>query len=950
MDNSNLNKQLVINNIQEFAELVGNYDQAWKLLVGKKVSRIREEVKYKGKKTGIKGTKNYKYGQIINIKYEDDTVSVHIKYQHNFFAEYRIEKIINQFSDIFPFITVQEIFQKVPEIKNKILQDIYQKLEYDFLNVNKLYQERLYKYLTKGEFWQEKHRFVQSWLEKNLGRKPDLEQSLAIGEVNNNIQVLARAGSGKTSTLVNKALFLQKHCGILPREILILAFNRKAAEEIRERIEHNSLNNIPYVMTFHALAYGLVHPEEELIFDQSGGEQRKSKALQSVIDDHLKSPQYFSKIRDLMMAKFRGDWENLVRGGHLLNREEMLSYRRSLPREGLDGRYYKSFGEKVIANFLFEHNLFYSYERNYDWNGINYRPDFTIFTGKNQGIIIEYFGLQGDPDYDEMSARKRQFWQNAQNQARWQFLEFNPQDIKAAQEQFGNLLKHKIESFGLLCNRLSEDEIWAKVKRRSIDHFTKAMVQFVQRCRQQFLTTEELENKIFNHNCLEEFESQFLELGQVFYRAYLERLKATGEEDFDGLMQTAAKLITSGQTIFRRKSGVGDLSNLKYILIDEYQDFSELFYRLITAIRKQNSQAWFFCVGDDWQAINGFAGSDLNYYQNFANYFPNSLKLNISTNYRSASAIVTTGNNLMNGLGKPAQPHKKESGFVKLVDLQDFEPTPREIEDHNGDHITPALLRLIKKIIIENNQEVVLLNRKNNLHWFVNDQNKLEDFLNAIRGHLPENLRDHLTISTSHKYKGLEKQVVIILDAVNRSYPLIHPDWVFTRIFGSHPEGIVAEERRLFYVAITRAIEQLYIITESPNYSPFLAHLNLNKINWQEYPIPGDNSKYITIEIGNQKGKGSHPTIQIRDLLKAQGYKWNSHQHRQIWYRHDLMASFTTVDDFFHQSSWYAIADGVEVCFYDDFRNLLCVCHVNNGQHDCLKAANIELYSQDLDQ
>ena len=79
------------------------------------------------------------------------------------------------------------------------------------INVNKFYQERLYKYLTKEEFWQEKHRFVPSWVEKNLGRKPDLEQSVAIGEVNNNIQVLARAGSGKTSTLVHKALFLQKH-------------------------------------------------------------------------------------------------------------------------------------------------------------------------------------------------------------------------------------------------------------------------------------------------------------------------------------------------------------------------------------------------------------------------------------------------------------------------------------------------------------------------------------------------------------------------------------------------------------------------------------------------------------------------------------------------------------------------------------------------------------------
>lgn len=80
MDNSNLNKQLVINNIQEFAELVGNYDQAWKLLVGKKVSRIREEVKYKGKKTGIKGTKNYKYGHILNIECHGGTICFYVQY------------------------------------------------------------------------------------------------------------------------------------------------------------------------------------------------------------------------------------------------------------------------------------------------------------------------------------------------------------------------------------------------------------------------------------------------------------------------------------------------------------------------------------------------------------------------------------------------------------------------------------------------------------------------------------------------------------------------------------------------------------------------------------------------------------------------------------------------------------------------------------------------------
>ena len=60
--------------------------------------------------------------------------------------------------------------------------------------------------------------------------------------------------------------------------------------------------------------------------------------------------------------------------------------------------------------------------------------------------------------------------------------------------------------------------------------------------------------------------------------------------------------------------GYGDLKQIRYVLIDEYQDFSELFYRLVQAVREQNPRARFFCVGDDWQAINGFAGSDLRFF------------------------------------------------------------------------------------------------------------------------------------------------------------------------------------------------------------------------------------------------------------------------------------------------------------------------------------------------
>ena len=197
---------------------------------------------------------------------------------------------------------------------------------------------------------------------------------------------------------------------------------------------------------------------------------------------------------------------------------------------------------------------------------------------------------------------------------------------------------------------------------------------------------------------------------------YLERLSATGEEDFDGLMQRAAKSIQNGQAIFERKSGKGDLVNIRYMFIDEYQDFSDLFLKLVDAIRTQNDRIEFFCVGDDWQAINGFAGSDLQFYENFHRYFTPSCELYISTNYRSSKSIVAIGNALMDGLGKPAESYKPDNGTILLGYLDEFKPSNRENERHNGDEITPAVLRLVSKLLATD-KNVVLLSRKNTLPW-----------------------------------------------------------------------------------------------------------------------------------------------------------------------------------------------------------------------------------------
>ena len=125
-----------------------------------------------------------------------------------------------------------------------------------------------------------------------------------------------------------------------------------------------------------------------------------------------------------------------------------------------------------------------------------------------------------------------------------------------------------------------------------------------------------------------------------------------------------------------------------------------------TSIREQNPHARFFCVGDDWQAINGFAGSDLRFFQNFEQFFEDSRELPVATNYRSARAIVDVGNALMKGQGTPARvdrrlrllgqlgnnalmkgqgtparAHKKMTGKVTIADLSTFEPTPQEEEE-----------------------------------------------------------------------------------------------------------------------------------------------------------------------------------------------------------------------------------------------------------------------------
>ncbi|MFI4916687.1 MAG: UvrD-helicase domain-containing protein [Phycisphaerales bacterium JB060] len=747
----------------------------------------------------------------------------------------------------------------------------------------------------------------------------DPQQAEAVASVHDHTLVTARAGSGKTRTLIARAAFLVRHCRVQPGELLMLAFNRKAAEEMRRRLEILGVS-CPHIMTFHALAYAIVHPEEALIYDDpSEDAPRKAREFDRILLDFVQHPARRETVRQLMLAHFRHDWARLEGFGAAMSREEGLSYRRSLEQEALDGTRVKSFGEKLIANFLFEHGIPYGYEWNRMWGDRNYRPDFTL---KDPKIVIEYFGMQGTPEYDEHWRDKREYWEK---QDGWTLLEYTPELLAAGDRQaFERRMANDLRDLGVPFKRLSEEQIWKNIQERVTTRLAGVLSTFIGRCRKALWTPEDLDARIRGHQVADEIELAFIGLASEAYRFYLQRLASEGKEDFDGLMARSAELVEAGTTHFERKSGAGDLRSIRFVMIDEYQDFSPLFDRLLAAIRLQNPEIQVFAVGDDWQAINGFAGSDLKFFTGFGDRFDPSAELPISTNYRSAAKVVEVGNRIMDGRGTPAKPgpgHKP--GRVMVADMADFKPWSAESSCWKQDVLTPAVRRLVAGPLARG-KTVTLLARQGLLPYSIlgsgsRNESDLETLARNIKRGMPQEQQRQFDVSTAHSYKGKEADVVIVLDAVERRYPKIHPDWVFARIFGDHPDTIVEDERRLFYVACSRAIEELVILTESGRRSPFLDGLAgcHGSIDWRtlapQCPSDGD----WVLQVGNGEGMGIEPTKTRIDAFKESKFSFSEGSWPHWWLpiprRYSIKAMYARIE----AARWVQGCDGLDIRLCD---------------------------------
>ena len=699
----------------------------------------------------------------------------------------------------------------------------------------------------------------------------DKEQVRTIAHPSERMLVQARAGSGKTRTICARALLAIQDESLTPNQVLILAFNKAAASEVRERV-HKKLDTDEYqnARTFHSCAYRLVNPGEELLFDE--GEEpsvaEQSKFVQRLLERIL-NPAF----KERMVEFFRKELTEIERIGRDLPPEEYFSFRRSLEHVTLEGKRVKSNGEKFIADFLFEHGIPYAYEKVWEWkpcflgSKTPYRPDFSILMNGND-YVLEHWALNpNDPEatlpkhwgistrqYREQIRRKRQYWASRKENS---FLETHTGMMKDGRKAFELHLAVALKSGGIRPIRLPKEEIVRRVfdNETHISRMTRLFLQFIQRAKKRGWSPDEVSRRIdaARASGLEPRVEMFYDLALRVYREYETELKDSSQIDFDDLLVRATKKLEklAGDSTIRIGHGTSiRVDQLKWVLLDEYQDFSELYYRMIRAILRAAPEARLLAVGDDWQAINGFAGAELRFFEDFDKYFPGGHRAQITTNYRSDRSVVDAGNRLMKGRGSVGivGPAAKSGGTkVRYLDdvWVDFHSGEQWRRDREADAVyfpiamqrrpTDAekwrakALKVCANIVLgAPDQRTLLLSRTNRAYGL-----SLEDFrdrliraLSAGHGMDPRQVEGTIEVITAHRSKGREAHTVVILDGTVGQFPMVHPDGLLLELFGVTPLKVLEEERRLFYVAVMRAKHRLFALTEKGKESPFLASLS----------------------------------------------------------------------------------------------------------------------------
>ena len=665
--------------------------------------------------------------------------------------------------------------------------------------------------------------------------------------------VIAGAGSGKTETLITRIayLVLRKPDTILPGRILALAYQNKAAQEIRNRLKERFGVDVK-VKTFHSLGWEILQKAydkpPQMRFSGDNFEREYLEFIARTFDEVKKTPDFRKDI--LRYIIFFGEVEPIRNETDFSKKAEFFQYMSNLSYTALNGVKVKSWAERAIYNFLLTHTINgkaigVKYESPATWikyldkhgKEKNPRPDFLLtdfdiyiehWAIDKSGNVPSWFsGIAASKKYTDHMNKKRSHFlgqtiYSLLETYHWEFTE--PLFLEKFQNRLISVLKKKYPSREFVIEEIYSDALIEKVwdeNKEFIDALPKNAAQFIQIAKTYHLTSADVRNRLRQEQWTGR-QRAFAIIAVRLYERYEADLRSKNCIDFADMINLAIDELHKQDNLYKNV--------FDHILIDEYQDISTQRSDLIKTLLDKNDGCKLFCVGDDWQSIMGFTGSNLDLFVNFGNFFDHPARTDLTVNYRSSKSIVDLGAAII---------RQNEDAQIKKVTLAN-NPETRQITvfastfgSYNSkkyyDQIISHCLTQIEQYLKQgyHPEDILILARILTpiVHW--------SNFLGYARARgipISTELKNpnKIHLMSVHKSKGLQARVVFILDVVKGLYgfpcEIENPD-IYELAINGPKRPREEEERRIFYVAATRAKEDLIIYSQKNAMSDFLGEI-----------------------------------------------------------------------------------------------------------------------------
>jgi len=686
---------------------------------------------------------------------------------------------------------------------------------------------------------QRNERFVLEELDRqralfdSIERFPLTEQQrVAVVHDEDNSLVIAGAGTGKTSTVISKVTYLLERGLACPEGILLLAFTRKAAEEMSERLRRKQ-GIFVTVRTFHALGLEIIAEakgSKPSLCREAQDDEAKRRTLdivvQKLVDGDANFRRRYVEYRCLHAIPYRSAWDFKSRG-------EYIRHLKDSSLRTLRGERVNSQEEVLIANWLTLNGIAYEYERAYEVDTATkgrrqYQPDFYLPDGK---IYIEHFGLDRNgvppPFLDRSEYLDGVRWKReVHHQCGTTLVETF--SWEAREGVLFERLTEKLAAVGVVPSPVTYSDVLSLLEdpeRR--DPLVGVMATFLALFKGGGHSIASLRSRV-QKGSAEARSLQFLELFEPVYLGYQERLMAAAEIDFEDMISAATAHVRSGRYV----------SEFRHIIVDEFQDISSGRAELLRALRDQVKGSKLFSVGDDWQSIYRFAGADVSLMTTFAATFGYTRTTALDRTFRFDQRLSEFTQRFV--LKNPAQLPKRLTSPRRAT----LAPVEICFRREKLDVLPEILSRVSREAT--SRLTVLVLNR-------YNFSAPGKEYCANLRAAHPAL---EVVFMTAHSSKGLEADVVIVDNIRGGRYGFpsqIEDDPVLSLVMSRPDKFPNGEERRLFYVAMTRARQKVYLVSDEERESSFMLEV-LTEEGYDKI-IRGDRGTGTTVCPGCLEGR-----------------------------------------------------------------------------------------------